>query len=350
MQIGLDIGRQYVKMVVVEKTRDGLKLLNVDSKLIPEKNKPFDPENIDAHLIVMAVKELINQMSLKPKHLRNLTTGISGSNISIKQITTMDMSTDELKASMMFEARKHMPMDGTDAVIDYQVLGPNRFETDKIDVILVACTNGVRTSHQKLLKDIGLKADIIDSEPIAIMNAFLQSHQSSEEGAVILLDIGAVSTSLIVWGEQDMFFTRDIPRGIHDLVKDIATKRSITYNEAQDYLQSEGAAALEVEQPEDTSLIAVAERSSLDIFLEDVRRTLRFYTKNSKQSHFSALYLSGGGGNVKGLKEYMEENLQIKSQVMDPLANLETKDKISIEDPAQYAVATGLAVRKGFEA
>ena len=62
------------------------------------------------------------------------------------------------------------------------------------------------------------------------------------------------------------------------------------------------------------------------------------------------MYLSGGGGNIKGLKEYMEENLQIKSQVMDPFANLETKDKIPIEDPAQYAVATGLAVRKGVEA
>ena len=98
MQIGLDIGRQYVKMVVVEKTREGLKLLNVDNKLIPEKNKPFDPEKMDTPLIIMAVKELINRMSLKPKHFRHLTTGISGSNISIKQITTMDMSTDELKA------------------------------------------------------------------------------------------------------------------------------------------------------------------------------------------------------------------------------------------------------------
>ncbi len=46
----------------------------------------------------------------------------------------------------------------------------------------------------------------------------------------------------------------------------------------------------------------------------------------------------------------MEENLQIKSQVMNPFANVETKDKTSIEDPAQYTVAMGLAVRKGFEA
>ena len=71
MQIGLDIGRQYVKMVVVEKTRDGLKLLNVDSKLIPEKNKPFDPENIDTPLIIMAVKELINQINLDKEYCIN---------------------------------------------------------------------------------------------------------------------------------------------------------------------------------------------------------------------------------------------------------------------------------------
>ena len=83
MQIGLDIGRQYVKMVLVEKTRDGLKLLNVDSKLIPEKNKPFDPENIDAHLIVMAGKKLNNQMRLKTKNHPKLTTGICGSHIFI---------------------------------------------------------------------------------------------------------------------------------------------------------------------------------------------------------------------------------------------------------------------------
>jgi len=46
----------------------------------------------------------------------------------------------------------------------------------------------------------------------------------------------------------------------------------------------------------------------------------------------------------------MEEKLQIKSQIMNPLANMEMKDNSSIEDPSQYTVATGLAVRKGFEA
>ena len=66
MQIGLDIGRQYAKIVVLEKLRDGVKLLNYDNSRIPETNKPFDPENIDNHLIIMAVKDLIKKLNLKP--------------------------------------------------------------------------------------------------------------------------------------------------------------------------------------------------------------------------------------------------------------------------------------------
>ena len=52
----------------------------------------------------------------------------------------MDMPEEELLSSMTFEARKHIPMDGSDAVIDYQIFGSNPKEVDKIDVALVACT------------------------------------------------------------------------------------------------------------------------------------------------------------------------------------------------------------------
>ena len=49
-------------------------------------------------------------------------------------------------------------MDGTDAVIDYQILGSNKQEVDKIDVGLVACTKGF-ASHMDLLKS-GLKQEL----------------------------------------------------------------------------------------------------------------------------------------------------------------------------------------------
>ena len=38
MYLGLDIGRQYVKMVSTEKTKDGFKVLDAGSRLVPEPN------------------------------------------------------------------------------------------------------------------------------------------------------------------------------------------------------------------------------------------------------------------------------------------------------------------------
>ena len=143
MFLGLDIGRQYVKMVAADQTKDGYKLVDVGSRLVPEPNSAYDPEKIDQAHWVMAVKELFRQQSFNPKKAKGLITGINGSSASIKQITTMEMPSDELESAMTFEARKHIPMDGTDAVIDYQIIGSNKKEVDKIDVGLVACTKGV---------------------------------------------------------------------------------------------------------------------------------------------------------------------------------------------------------------
>ena len=56
MFLGLDIGRQYVKMVAADQTKDGYKLVDVGSRLVPEPNSAYDPEKIDQAHWVMAVK------------------------------------------------------------------------------------------------------------------------------------------------------------------------------------------------------------------------------------------------------------------------------------------------------
>ena len=42
MFLGLDIGRQYVKMVAADKTKDGYKLVDVGARLVPEPNSAYD--------------------------------------------------------------------------------------------------------------------------------------------------------------------------------------------------------------------------------------------------------------------------------------------------------------------
>ena len=349
MFLGLDIGRQYVKMVTAEKTKDGYRVLDAGSRLVPDANSAFDPEKIDRSHWVMAVRELFKQQSFNPKKAKSLITGIGGSSASIKQITTMEMPSEELESAMTFEARKHIPMDGTDAVIDYQILGSNKQEVDKIDVGLVACTKGTLTNHMDLLKECGLKAGIVDVNPIAMSNAFSFVKNMPEDGLVVMLDIGAVSSGLVVYGINQQFFTRDLPIGSHHFVKEISEKKEIGYTQAQDSLFKEGILASKT-QTDDVSQegsVSIAERTVYDSLVEDMRRSLRFYAKQTGQSFFLKIFLSGGGASTPGLAEFVNQKLNIECAVFDPFENVEGKEKLSISNPSQFTTALGLGIRGG---
>ena len=350
MFLGLDIGRQYVKMVAMNKTKDGYKLIDAGQRLVPEPNQAFDPDKIDTHHWVMAIKELLRQQGLNPKKIKILATGISGASASVMQITTMDMPTEELVSAMTFEARKHIPMDGTDAVIDYQILGSNDKEVDKIDVGLVACTKGVLNAHIDLLKECGLKPGVIDVDPIAVTNTFTFLKDIPEDGLAVLLDIGALSSSLIVWGSGQQYFTRDLPIGGHHFVREVVERKEINYTEAQDLLYKEGVSTvLKSDSADKQSGLSVAERSVFDNLIEDIRRSLRFYAKQTGQSFFLKILLTGGAAETPGLTKLINSKLDIDCDILNPFDGVEGADSLSVDNPSQYVLAMGLSLRAGME-
>ena len=348
MYLGLDIGRQYVKMVAVDKNKEGYKIIDAGSRLVPEPNTTYDPEKIDKSHWVMAVKELFRQQNFNPKKVKGLVTGINGSSASVKQITTMEMPTEELESAMTFEARKHIPMDGTDAVIDYQILGSNKLEVDKIDVGLVACTKGVLNNHMELIKDCGLKPGVIDVNPIAVGNAFSFIKDIPDDGLVVLLDIGAISSSLVVYGKGQQFFTRDLPIGGHNFIKEVCDKKEISYTDAQDLLFREGLNSLKKgSETNQSDVVGIAERTVFDNLVEDLRRSLRFYGKQTGQSFFLKIFLTGGGAETVGLSDFITEKLNIDCAILDPFENLDGSEKLSISNKSQFTTALGLGIRGG---
>ncbi len=348
MILGLDIGRQYIKAVVLEKHKKGHKFVNAGIRLVTDTHQAYDPEKVSQPLWVMATNELMKEMKINPKKVKNLVSGLSGTQVSIKQITTMDMPQDEFHSAMTFEARKHIPMDGSDAVIDYQVLGSNRKEVDKVDVVLVACTKKTSANHLDLLREIGFKPGILDSNPLAAMNAFSYVNELPDEGAVVLLDVGAVSSSLMVLDRQNMLFTRDIPIGNHEFVKALATKLDKDYLSAADELNHNGVSSFEQSDGGDDSFqIGIADRNIFDNFVEDIRRSLRYYAKMTNQSFFTHIYLTGGASSILGLSKFIQGKLNIEASEFNPLTLFDGYDSDSVINPPQYTVAAGLALHGG---
>ena len=199
-----------------------------------------------------------------------------------------------------------------------------------------------------MLKEVGFKPGIVDADPIAVMNSYSYANDLPEEGSVVLLDIGSVSSSLTVWGRKDSFFTRDIPIGVHDFVKALSSKMDTDYITSQDDLLKKGVNSFnKKEEDQAVNSIGIAERTVFDNFVEDIRRSLRYYAKTTNQSFFTHLYLTGGGSATEGLVNLIQSKLNLEVSIYNPMKTLDGYEEGEVVNPGQYSVAVGLALRGG---
>ena len=59
--------------------------------------------------------------------------------MAVKQIRSISLSAEELESSLIFEARKHLPLDDTEAILDYQILDGSS-DSQNLEILMVATT------------------------------------------------------------------------------------------------------------------------------------------------------------------------------------------------------------------
>jgi len=353
MTIGIDFGFSDVKIVVAEKNPDGnIHITNAGTRPVFVDEKDFDPEKLATAHWTAATQELTAEMGLIPKKIKNPISSISGRNTSVKQLTTLEMDNTELATSLEFEARKHIPMDGTEPVIDFHILGQNELELDKNDVLLIATTKNTILQHDKIKKSTGFKSGVFDSDPISLANAYTHFNELPKDGVDIIINIGNYSTTLIAWGQKHRFFTRELDIAGYHFTKEIMRKRNVDYNAAELIKREEGVKTLTDDGSSNTEVdplaIKVAELTIFNQLTDELRKTLRYYMKSSNQAFFNKFYISGGSAYVPGLIELIAENLNIEIELLNPFDGSPGFE--NIENPAQYTVAFGCALRGLVEA
>ena len=345
MSLGIDIGKFCIKIVQLSKEGDKVKVDNIGIINTFDNINKFNLDNLSKSQISACIQDLANSMKLKPKKIKNIVSSLSGKSSDIRQITTLDMPDNELLVSLELEAKKHVPLDGTEAIIDYFHLGSSPNELDKINVILVTTTKNKIKDHNELIKNSGFKPGIFDCDPIATTNLYQFSNELPENGADVILNIGHTSTSLVVWGKHSSYFSREIEIAGHHINKSIMQEFSLDYESANNKKNDLGVNAFNNEKNESSESegISIEKRTIFNDFVEEIRKTLRFYMKNNNQSFFNSFYLIGGCANIPGLGEFIASNLNVTIAEFDCFKNIE--NSFDIDNPNQYALALGLALR-----
>ncbi|MCF7858891.1 MAG: pilus assembly protein PilM [Candidatus Cloacimonetes bacterium] len=342
--IGLDIGNHSIKMVHLKKTHHGYKLLNCESlPTIPDGVEPV-LSDLSSDRFAPILTQLIKMMKLKPKKIKHLVSSIGGDNTSIKQIKTIFLPEEELESALFFEAKKHLPISGSEMNLDYQVLNVEE-KTNNMNILLASSTKSLLTEHTNILNNAGLTPGIVDLESLAAANSYVINNEE-EDGVYIILNIGAFNTNMIIFSPTSKFFARDISYGGFNITKDIMKSQKLNYPEAESYKIEHGIVDKE-EKKEESSIVAldITEKNTIELITQEVKRSLRFYIKEAGNSDFRKILLVGGSAYTKGLSEYLNQQLKIECEVFNPFLNLEDSDRPGTTNDPQFAVALGLAMR-----
>lgn len=342
--IGLDIGSHSIKLVHLRKLHEGFKLLNYEIRsTIPEGIEP-NLSDLSKDRFAPVLSGMLKSMKINPNKVKHLVSSIGGDNTSIKQIKTIFLPDEELESALFFEAKKHLPISGSEMLLDYQVLSVEE-KTNNMNILLASATKELLQAHTNVLMGAGITPGVVDLEALAVANSFaLNSYV--EDGVFVILNIGAFKTNMVIYGPKVKFFARDISWGGLHFTKDIMKLKKMDYAEAEQYKFEHGLKKEEAEA-DSSSIIGldITEKSTAELIVQEVKRSLRFYVKEAGNSDFRKILLVGGGAKLIGLDEYIADQLKMTTEVYNPFVNLEKPERFSDKQDPQLALALGLAMR-----
>jgi len=331
--LGLDIGSYGIKAVE----------LNTSGAQPVVTN--FGYEEVGAggtEATIRALSTLVERCRFRASRV---VSSVSGRNVIVRYVNVREMSDEDLKRSMQYEADKYIPFSTTEVVIDCQRLAGVEPATGEMKVLLVAVKRNVIEEHLDILKSAGLYPSIIDVDSFALGNAFnlcfAEEIKKEEKPKVrALVDIGATKTNINILWRLESRFTREVYVAGNDFTEAIARRLAVDPFEVE---------RLKKEPGERESEIREAIGSILDDLQSEIQLSFDFY-ENEFEQEVDEIFLSGGSSVVPGVLESFSQAFNRPVQRWAPTDRLslslspETAEQARKTGP-QLAVVVGLAGR-----
>ncbi|WP_298443301.1 pilus assembly protein PilM [uncultured Ferrimonas sp.] len=338
--VGVDIGTQEVKAVLLAETAEGYQLEGISRVPLP-KGAVVDREIRDAGAVAAAMRQVRADM---PKSAKFGAASVSGSTVMTKVIfMDASLSDEELEAQIEIEADSLIPYPLDDVNIDFEPLKTNE-ETNKVEILLAACRSDNVDARVEALEAAGLESRVIDVEGYALGRSYkLMAEQLPGAGigqVVGVIDLGASITTFAVIAEGETVFIREQAFGGEQFTQSILSYYGMSYEEAE-------RAKVSGELPRNYIFEVLAPFQTQ--FLQQIRRTIQIFANSTNYENVDSIILCGGSAQIEGMAAMLGTELGIPVHLANPFAGrLRADDALQQrveEEISRYMVACGLALR-----
>ena len=378
--IGVDLGSCSLKMVQLTQNGNGLSLVAAARADVPREIQDIPSERQEWY--IESFRELL---SSKPFKGRRVISCLAARELLVQHLRVPKMDEKHLEKALPWEAQGKVPFNINTARLHHIVAGEVYDGAEcKQEVILMAASATVVKQHLNLIERTKVQVDMINVEPVALVNCFLHllKKDDTQQKGTMLIDLGHSCSKVVITHGADIAFCRTIGIGAEQMVRAICDKLSVEYAEAArlylDYFLNVGradqvskastpsaaAAGLEVGGAvESKEAATLTEEESLEVrvqraillsqqnLAEEIRSCVRYHDLVFGSQPVGRAIFVGGQAKNKSLCRQLARNLGLPAQLGDPLARIEPSsligkhsDLAADERHCDWAVAFGLSL------
>lgn len=349
--LSIDFGQAVLKVAYMESKGGGFRLLNYDLKKISSAKEGKEE-------IVGFITNFIETNSILEKGVYLTISDVNS--IVIKPLTLPVVPKEEVLEAAKWELKEEVSFDLENALFDWQVVKEYTDEegSKKNQIVCVMAKREIINKYLSITSSCNLVPVRISSGPFNYAEV-LRRQESETPQIQAVLDIGFKQSTLCVYKNERLQFIRTLPFSCDGITQSLTGvlisdkgRLQLSYEEAEDIKQTFGV-------PQDETLVLKngiramqvisLMRPLLEGLARELNRSFDYFTSNFQEESPSALYITGGGANLKNLDGYLskELNKDVSNLPIPGCIDMQIKEKESLEKHLNQMINCLAAVLAG---
>lgn len=308
--VSIDIGTSAIKLVQLEQTASGIRLVNAGIEAYFETNPTVA---ISTDVISETLERLWRRMGG-----RGTSVALSIPRLSVTSRRLINLpaaaTDDQLSNLVAMQAETELPFRVEGTIYDYH---DARRSEDALSVELIAAKRETVQQQIDYLKPLGLAPTSVIPSTLAtsVLAGIVNRKDDGSTEMTMVVDIGAGRTDICLMDGDGLRFSRSFPIGGNHLTHlyehetgadfELAENRKIV-NAALDQQSESDASSYEWAE----GLVAELRRS-----INGAKRELNI----NEDRIVSEIWLCGGGARIRGLAAYIADRLEVPARFWNPL-------------------------------
>jgi len=340
---GIDIGKSALKALRCRMSDDPKKLEAVAVEYIEYPMILTQAEADPVEIVRSALEQFIGRHDLKGDMV---AVSVPGSLGLSKFIKLPPIETKKIPDIVKYEARQQIPFPLEQVVWRWQRLAGGMEESGFVldaEVALFAMKREQVFKALAPLEQAGIHVDVLQLTPIALANMAIFDQlpdpstldPDQHAPSIALVSVGVDSTDLVVTNGRRIW-QRSIPAGGSNFTKSLVQGMKLTFSRAETLKRN----AVKAEDPK---AVFKTMKPVFNEFASELQRSLNYFTGTDKTATISKVLLMGNATKLRGLTDFVAQQLQLEVQRLDKFNGLEGAAVLSSPAFREHQLAFGTA-------